>query len=99
MSMVQVVLHLEYQEQYASDASHDAKGLKLAKGKIGSPDVEVLLKWNKVAERVRQLFAQMIICHRKKWKSTKNDRNKHWQISADVRRTAGAGYFDSGRYN
>ena len=39
----------------ASDASHDAKGLKLAKGKIGSPEVEVLLKWNKVAERVRQL--------------------------------------------
>ena len=32
----------------ASDASHDAKGLKLAKGKIGSPEVEVLLKWNKV---------------------------------------------------
>ena len=40
----------------ASDASHDAKGLKLAKGKIGSPEVEVLLKWNKVAERVRQLI-------------------------------------------
>ena len=41
---------------YESDASHDAKGLKLAKGKIGSPEVEVLLKWNKVAERVRQLI-------------------------------------------
>ena len=40
----------------ASDASHDAKGLKLAKGKIGSPEVEILLKWNKVAERVRQLI-------------------------------------------
>ena len=40
----------------ASDASHDAKGLKLAKGKIGNPEVEVLLKWNKVAERVRQLI-------------------------------------------
>ena len=40
----------------ASDASHDAKGLKLEKGKIGSPEVEVLLKWNKVAERVRQLI-------------------------------------------
>ena len=39
-----------------SDASHDAKGLKLAKGKIGNPEVEVLLKWNKVAERVRQLI-------------------------------------------
>ena len=41
---------------YESDASHDAKGLKLVKGKIGSPEVEVLLKWNKVAERVRQLI-------------------------------------------
>ena len=41
---------------YESDASHDAKGLKLAKGKIGSPEVEILLKWNKVAERVRQLI-------------------------------------------
>ena len=26
------------------------------RGKIGSPEVEVLLKWNKVAERVRQLI-------------------------------------------
>ena len=41
---------------YESDASHDAKGLKLAKGKISSPEVEILLKWNKVAERVRQLI-------------------------------------------
>lgn len=40
----------------ASDASHDSKGLKLAKGKIGSPEVEIVLKWNKVAERVRQLI-------------------------------------------
>ena len=38
-----------------SDASRDAKGLRLSKGKIGNPDVTVLLKWNKVAERVRQL--------------------------------------------
>ena len=40
---------------YQSDTSHDAKGLRLSKGKIGNPDVTVLLKWNKVAERVRQL--------------------------------------------
>ena len=40
---------------YQSDAFHDAKGLRLSKGKIGNPDVAVLLKWNKVAERVRQL--------------------------------------------
>ena len=41
---------------FHSDASHDAKGLRLSKGKIGNPDVTVLLKWNKVAERVRQLI-------------------------------------------
>ena len=40
---------------YQSDAFHDAKGLRLSKGKIGNPDVTFLLKWNKVAERVRQL--------------------------------------------
>lgn len=40
---------------YQLDASHDAKGLRLSKGKIGNPDVTVLLKWNKVVERVRQL--------------------------------------------
>ena len=41
---------------YQSDASHDAKGLRLSKGKIGNPDVTVLLKMGtKVAERVRQL--------------------------------------------
>ena len=40
---------------YQSDAFHDAKGLRLSKGKIENPDVTVLLKWNKVAERVRQL--------------------------------------------
>nr|WP_264472682.1 DEAD/DEAH box helicase family protein [Coprococcus catus] len=40
---------------YQSDAFNDAKGLRLSKGKIGNPDVTVLLKWNKVAERVRQL--------------------------------------------
>ena len=28
----------------------------MRKGKIGNPEVEVLLKWNKVAERVRQLI-------------------------------------------
>ncbi len=56
MSMVQVVPHPEYQEQVLLTHPTMQKGLKLAKGKIGNPDVEVLLKWNKVAERVRQLI-------------------------------------------
>lgn len=39
-----------------SDESHDAKGLKLEKGKIGNPETGVLLKWNKVAERIQYLI-------------------------------------------
>ena len=39
-----------------SDESHDAKGLKLEKGKIGNPEIGVLLKWNKVAERIQYLI-------------------------------------------
>lgn len=38
-----------------SDISYDAKGLRLSKGKIGDPDVTILLKWKDAAERVRQL--------------------------------------------
>lgn len=55
MSMVQVEQHLGYWERRIRCFPW-RKRLKLAKGKIGSPDVEVLLKWNKVAERVRQLI-------------------------------------------
>lgn len=66
---------------YESDASHDAKGLKLAKGKIGSPEVEILLKWNKVAERVRQLIRTDDFLSRKNWKSMKSGRkHRDWQI-------------------
>ena len=39
-----------------SDESHDAKGLKLEKGKISNPEIGVLLKWNKVAERIQYLI-------------------------------------------
>lgn len=34
---------------------HDAKGLKLKKGRISNPEVEILLNWNKVAERIDTL--------------------------------------------
>ena len=39
----------------SSERWNDAKGLQLSKGKISNPDISVLLKWNKVAERIRQL--------------------------------------------
>ena len=39
-----------------SDEAHDAKGLKLGKGKIGNPEIGILLKWNKVAERIQYLI-------------------------------------------
>lgn len=34
---------------------HDAKGIELKKGNIFEPDVKMLLKWNKVAERIQTL--------------------------------------------
>ena len=37
---------------------HDAKGLKLQKGIIGNPYAEVLLSWNVVAKRIRQLVKE-----------------------------------------
>ena len=39
----------------SSERWNDAKGLQLSKGKISNPDLSILLKWNKVAERIRQL--------------------------------------------
>lgn len=39
-----------------SYADYDGKGLKLARGSIGNPDAEVLLKWPKAAKRVEYLI-------------------------------------------
>ncbi len=36
---------------------HDGKGLSLSRGSIGAPHAKVLLKWNKVAERIDYLIA------------------------------------------
>ena len=38
-----------------SDEWHDAKGIKLEKGRIGDPYAKVLLKWNVVEKRIREL--------------------------------------------
>ena len=39
------------------DESHDAKGIKIRRGGISRPDVEILLKWNKVEKRIGELIA------------------------------------------
>lgn len=39
------------------DESHDAKGIKISKGRIMQPDAEVLLKWNKVEKRIGELIS------------------------------------------
>ena len=38
-----------------SDEWHDSKGIKLEKGRIGAPYAKVLLKWNVVEKRIREL--------------------------------------------
>ena len=38
-----------------SDEWHDSKGIKLGKGRIGDPYAKVLLKWNVVEKRIREL--------------------------------------------
>lgn len=36
--------------------NHDSKGIRLEKGNILNPDVDILLNWNKVAKRIRALI-------------------------------------------
>ena len=38
------------------DESHDAKGIKISRGRISQPDAEVLLRWNKVEKRIGELI-------------------------------------------
>jgi len=37
--------------------NHDGKGIRLSKGGIINPDVEILLKWNVVEKRIRELIS------------------------------------------
>ncbi len=41
---------------WSSHQDHDAKGLKLSKGKITNPFTETLLSWNVVAKRISELI-------------------------------------------
>lgn len=38
------------------DESHDAKGIKISRGRISRPDAELLLRWNKVEKRIGELI-------------------------------------------
>lgn len=38
------------------DESHDAKGIKISRGRISRPDAEMLLRWNKVETRIGELI-------------------------------------------
>lgn len=38
------------------DESHDAKGIKIGRGRISRPDAELLLRWNKVEKRIGELI-------------------------------------------
>ena len=44
-----------------SDDWHDAKGIRLGKGRIGEPYAKVLLKWNVVEKRISELVCQKYI--------------------------------------
>lgn len=38
------------------DEDHDAKGIKISRGRIFQPDAELLLRWNKVEKRIGELI-------------------------------------------
>lgn len=38
------------------DESHDAKGIKISRGRISRPDAELLLRWNKAERRIGELI-------------------------------------------
>lgn len=38
------------------DESHDAKGIKISRGRISQPDAEMLLRWNKAERRIGELI-------------------------------------------
>lgn len=38
------------------DESHDAKGIKISRGRISQPDAELVLRWNKAEKRIGELI-------------------------------------------
>ena len=38
------------------DENHDAKGIKISRGRISRPDAELLLRWNKAEKRIGELI-------------------------------------------
>ena len=71
------------------DESHDAKGIKISRGKITEPDSEILLKWNKVEKRIGELIsADRYLSQAEKdyyptYHAQVEARNKRWEISKE----------------
>lgn len=71
------------------DESHDAKGIKISRGKITEPDSEILLKWNKVEKRIGELIsADRYLSQAEKdyyptFHAQVEARTKRWEISKE----------------
>ena len=63
------------------DESHDAKGIKISRGRISQPDAELLLRWNKVEKRIGEL----IRADRYLSQAEKDDYPAYWE-QAEVRK-------------
>lgn len=73
------------------DESHDAKGIKISRGRIMQPDAEVLLKWNKVEKRIGELIvagrylSQKEVEHYPVYRAQEEARKARWAISNEFR--------------
>ena len=71
------------------DEGHDAKGIKISRGKITEPDSEILLKWNKVEKRIGELIsADRYLSQAEKdyyptYHAQVEARTKRWEISKE----------------
>lgn len=63
-----------------SQADHDAKGIRLEKGSYGNPYAKVLLKWNIVEKRLRELIAEDKYLSVKEKKSTGHIRKNSFPL-------------------
>ena len=73
------------------DESHDAKGIKISRGRISRPDAEMLLRWNKVEKRIGELIrADRYLSQAEKddypaYREQAEARRKRYEISEEFR--------------
>lgn len=71
------------------DESHDAKGIKISRGRIMQPNSEVLLKWNKVEKRIGELIdvgrylSQKEVEHYPVYHAQEEARKARWKIAEE----------------